>query len=190
VARWTLISAALAPILLIGGWTAAAARQTSFDPLTQTISALAALEARERWIMTCALFGLGLCHMTTAFGLRAAPALGRATLALGGFCTLLVAAFPLSLHSEGREHVLAASAAFLCLAIWPLFGLSCAPAAPPALRPRYAVLASLVLLGMLAWLGWALEAESQLGLAERMAAGAEAIWPLLVALSVRRDRRS
>jgi hypothetical membrane protein len=176
--------------MLVGGWTLAAARQTSFDACVQSISALAALDARERWIMTYALIGLGTCHMASALGLSAARWPGRVTLALGGLCTWLVAAFPLAPHADGRAHVLAASAAFFCLAVWPLFALHSAANTPCALRPRYATMASLTLLGLLAWLGWALAHQSYVGLAERVAAAAQASWPLLVAISVRRNLAS
>src|SRR6476661_7753785 len=99
VPGWTLLSALGAPTFLIGGWTWAAAQQRlPFDPVTQTISALAGLEADSRWIMTGSLYAVGVCHMLTACGLRSAGAWGRALLAFGGFSTLLVAAVPLSAH--------------------------------------------------------------------------------------------
>ena len=40
---WGVISAAAAPVLLIGGWTVAAGLQPRFDPVSDTISALAAI---------------------------------------------------------------------------------------------------------------------------------------------------
>ena len=47
------VSSAAAPVLLIGGWTVAAGRQRGgFDPVVETISALAAHGADDRWLMT------------------------------------------------------------------------------------------------------------------------------------------
>jgi hypothetical protein len=85
VAGYGLVSSAVAPVLLIGGWTVAAARQQGgFDSLERTISDLAAYGADDRWIMTTALAGLGVCHLTTAAALRdAAGSAGRAVLAAG-----------------------------------------------------------------------------------------------------------
>jgi hypothetical protein len=56
-----------------------------------------------------------------------------------------------------------------------------------ALRPPAAVLATLVLLGLLAWFTAELYGEgARIGLAERSLAGAEALWPLAVVLAARR----
>jgi hypothetical protein len=63
---WALLSSTAAPVLLIGGWTLAATRQPAgFDSTRDTISALAALDARDRWIMTVALAGVGVAHLAT-----------------------------------------------------------------------------------------------------------------------------
>ena len=46
---WSLLSSGAAPILLIGGWTAASTLQPAgFDPLSYTISALASDSATDR----------------------------------------------------------------------------------------------------------------------------------------------
>lgn len=192
-----LVSSAAAPVLLIGGWTVAAARQDGgFDPLVRTISDLAAYGADERWVMTSALAGLGICHLVTAAALRdvAAPA-GRAVLAAGGAATVLVAVFPLPAGGGGSTaHTLVAGTAFLALSVWP------APAArrdgAALLRPVPAAVATATLLGLLAWFGVQLRADESVGLAERVTAGAQALWPLavtgttvLTALGARRRRR-
>ena len=69
---WGLLSATAAPVLLIGGWTVAAAQQRGgLRPGRRArISALAAHGATDRWIMTAALAGLGVCHVVTALALR------------------------------------------------------------------------------------------------------------------------
>ncbi|MDP9406548.1 MAG: DUF998 domain-containing protein, partial [Actinomycetota bacterium] len=75
---WGVVSAAAAPVLLVGGWTVAAARQVpAVDPTVVTISALAARGATDRWLMTAALAGVGACHAVTALALRPAALAGR-----------------------------------------------------------------------------------------------------------------
>ena len=65
-----LVPAVVAPVALIGGWTWGAARQpSSYSAVSQTISALAARDATDRWIMTAGLAVLGLAHVGTAVGL-------------------------------------------------------------------------------------------------------------------------
>src|SRR5947209_2184569 len=96
VAWWGVLSSAAAPVLLIGGWTVAAARQADgFDPTVDTISALAAVGATDRAVMTTALVGLGASYVVTALALRPAATPGRLVLAAGGVATVLVTAFPL-----------------------------------------------------------------------------------------------
>jgi hypothetical protein len=122
VPGWALVSATAAPVLLIGGWTLGAARQPGgFDAVTGTISALAALGATDRWIMTTGLAGLGVAHLVTAAGLRPARRTGRLLLALGGLATLAVAAFAQPATGTSTAHGLAAAVAFVALALWPAF---------------------------------------------------------------------
>lgn len=190
VAWWGLVSSAAAPVLLIGGWTAAAAQQQGgFDPVVETISALAAYGADERWLMTAALTGLGLCHLTTAAALRGAAPVGRVALAAGGVATVLVAVFPLPADESGSmEHTVVAGTAFLALAVWPAGAWRRAAAGP--LRPTVSLAAAAALLGLVGWFGAELSADGdRVGLAERVAAGAQSLWPLAAVWGSRRWRR-
>jgi hypothetical protein len=186
---WGLVSATAAPVLLIGGWTVAAAHQRGgFDPVVETISALAARGATDRWIMTAALTGLGVCHVVTALSLRPARTVGRVALGAGGLATLLVAAFPLPADDSGSTaHGLAAGTSFLALAVWPALAIRGSAHAATVLRPAVALPAAAVLLGLVTWFGAELAADRGLvGLSERAAAGAQAIWPLATVVLARR----
>jgi hypothetical membrane protein len=187
---WGLLSATAAPVLLIGGWTVAAAQQrVRFDPVVETISALAARGATDRWIMTVGLTGLGVCYIVTATALRPAATAGRLVLAGGGVATVLVAAFPLPADDSGSTaHGVFAGVGFLTLAAWPALAVRRSARAPAVLRPAAGVPAAAVLLGLVAWFGAELAAERGLvGLSERAAAGAQAIWPLATVILARRE---
>jgi hypothetical membrane protein len=190
---WALLSATLAPVLLIGGWTLAARRQPAgYDPFVETISSLAALGARDRWLMTAALVGVGACHMTTALGLAGAAVAGRIGLGAGGVATVLVAAFPQPATGGSAAHTVAAAAAFGTLALWPAVAWPPSgrhASAPVPLRPVVSIAAALVLVGLVGWFALALRDGELVGLSERVAAAAQALWPLVVAASVRRVRR-
>lgn len=187
VAGWAVLFASAAPVLLIGGWTIAARLQlSSYNPVRDTISVLAGLGARDRWLMTTALVGLGLCYLTTSAGARAVGRPGRAGLALGGVATLAVAAFPLPAHGESAAHTTAATVAFVALAVWPVLGVR--RTGPAVLRPVVVLSATLVLLALLGW--FAFFGLSRSGLAERAAAGAQAVWPLVVVLALRAADRT
>ncbi len=184
---WGLASSAAAPVLLVGGWTWAAARQQGgFDPVVETISALAARGADDRWLMTTALAGLGLCHLTTALALRGAATPGRVVLAVGGVGTVLVAAFPLPAGGGGSAaHTLVAGLSFAALGVWPL--LAFRRDGEAALGRPASVTAGVVLLGLVGWFAVELVTDSsRVGLSERVAAGAQAVWPLVAAWSTSR----
>jgi hypothetical membrane protein len=183
--RYTLWSAIAVPVLLIGGWTLAAALQPGgFDSLHGTISALAGHGAAHRWVMTLGLLGVGLGHLTTARGLRPLALPARVMLGAGGAATVLVAAFPVPASGSSRPHQIAATIAFACLALWPALWRPAGrgPVRPPAsaMIPATLVLVVLVLLFTVA-----LGTGVLVGLAERLAAGAQAIWPLVTVLLLR-----
>ncbi|GAA0369352.1 MULTISPECIES: DUF998 domain-containing protein [Micromonospora] len=189
VPRWALASAVAAPILLIGGWTLGAARQPGgFDQVTETISALAAVDATDRWIMTLGLAGLGLCHCVTAAGLRPLAPAGRALLALGGVGTLAVAAFPLPAGGEDSvPHTLAAAVAFGALALWPALAAprTTTTRGPARRRAPWAALTVALALPVAWFVAELASGGERIGLAERVAAGAEALAPLLVVAGLR-----
>jgi hypothetical protein len=99
---------------------------------------------------------------------------------------VLVAAFPQPAQGNSVSHTVAATVAFVALAAWPL--AAAGQGRPPALlRWPASVLASAVLLGSVVWFAGELHG-GQRGLAERSAAGLEALWPLAVVLTSRRWR--
>jgi uncharacterized protein DUF998 len=174
---WGVGSAVVAPVALIGGWTVAAALQRGgFDQVTETISALAARDADHREVMTAALATVGVAHLTTAVALRSAGRPARVLHGVGGAATVLVAAFPLPAgDGHSAAHTAAAALAFGTLAAWP------------ALVPRPVDrVAAGVLLGLVGWFAVELIGDgARVGLSERVAAGAQAIWPLLAVLRSR-----
>lgn len=176
--RWVWVSAITAPLFLIGGWSLAQTRQPdSYDAVRDTISALAARGARDPWIMTLALAGLGVSYVITAAGFWTLGRVSRTILAVGGAATIAVAASP----QPSTAHVPAAAIGFVALAIWPI-GLRD--------RVRAARWVVITLLALLAWFGIALAAASLVGFSERILAGAEALTPIwaLVAHSSRAVR--
>jgi hypothetical protein len=188
VPGWAVASAASGLAILVGGWTLAAARQPpEYNAVRDTISALAGRGASDRWVMTSALAGLGACHVATAFGLRPASTAGRVVLAGGGVATLFVAGRPLPEDGSSRAHALAAGTSFIALAAWPIFAAR-RGTSNATLRVDVSAAASAVLLALVAWFVVELR-RGRSGLAERAAAGAQALWPLVVVISARRSAK-
>jgi hypothetical protein len=170
---------------MIGGWQLAASRQAGgFDPVTQTISALASRGATDPWIMTTALAGVGVCHMITAKGLAPAAVPGRVLLAAGGAATIVLTAFPQPETGDSPVHVAAASVAFATLSLWPALAWR----RRGKLRPGLLLSAAAGLLALLGWFGLESFGEGpRIGLSERVLAGAQALWPLAAVLVARRS---
>ena len=183
---WGLISSAAPPVLLVGAWTVAAGLQPgSFNPVTGTVSALAAEGAADRWVMTLAFGVAGVCEIMTGLALRSAASPGRLILMVGGAAGVLVAASPEPAGGGGSvRHALGAAFSLAALATWPIAARRRGRSVPWVLRPAVAVGVSMVLLACLLWFGAEVVADGgQAGLAERVLGGMQALWPLLVALS-------
>jgi Protein of unknown function (DUF998) len=143
--------------------------------------------------MTAALLAVGLCDVVTGAGLRPARWAGRIMLMGGGLATMLVAAFPQPVRGNGVDHTIAATIAFISLAVWPVMAVR-RRAGVRVLTFPYAACATVITLALLTW--FTLEIHgSHRGLAERGAALAEVMWPLIVAVGAwhaplaRRPRR-
>ena len=172
-------------MVLFSGWALAASMQPAgYDPMIQSISSLAAEGAADRWLMTGALFVLGVCNIVTAFGLRAAALPGRLLLAFGGLAAMLVALSPEPAGGTSIRHLTATGVGFTALALWPILGAARGdPAAGPftwALRPRVGYVATAVMAAGAAWFLLELHGHGDAGLAERVLTGIQAIWPLIV----------
>ncbi|HJY95851.1 MAG TPA: DUF998 domain-containing protein [Streptosporangiaceae bacterium] len=185
VAWWGVISAVAAPVLLIGGWTVAAGLQPQFDPVADTVSALAAIGATDRWVMSLVFLLVGACYILTALALRSAKTPGRLILIAGATAGMLVAANPEHAGGFGSvPHFVFASLGLAGLTLWPVAAAKRGQAVPWALRRAPAAAAVAVQFALLAWFGTELiMAGGQVGLAERVMGAAQATWPLAVVLS-------
>jgi hypothetical membrane protein len=171
---------------MIGGWSVAAARQPpGYSPARQTISALAAHGAHDRWVMTAGLAVVGVCHLMTASGLRSAHAAGRALLALGGAATIAVAALPQPLLSSSPGHTLAAGVAFVALSLWPVAAHT-SRGSSTVLRLPASATATVVSVALLVVFFLELHGGHQVGTAERLLASGQSLWPIVVTVSLAR----
>lgn len=192
VAWWGAISAVAAPVLLIGGWTVAAGLQPHYDPVSDTISNLAAIGATDRWVMNLVFVLVGACYIMTALALKPARTAGRMILIAGAIAGMLVAANPEHAGGFGSvPHFVFASLGFAGLTLWPAAAAKKSSEAPWGLRPGPAATAVAVQFALLAWFGAELIlAAHQVGVAERVMGGVQASWPLAVVLSCYRPVRT
>ena len=103
---WGVVSSGIAPVLLVGGWTAATRLQPpSFDPVADTVSSLAAVGAAHRWVMTLTFVVVAVCNLVTAAALRLARRAGRLILAAGSVVRHTGGAEPRPLRRLGLHAV-------------------------------------------------------------------------------------
>ena len=156
------------------------------DPVADTVSALAAVGAADRWVMTLTFAVVGICYIVTGIALRPAGAAGRLILAAGTAAGMLVGLNPQPAQGGSPSHALWASVGIAALAVWPAGAWRRGPEVPWGLRPAVFAGVVVVLVVMVAWFGLeVVTGAGHAGLAERVLGVAQAVWPLTVVLSCR-----
>ncbi|WP_210584100.1 DUF998 domain-containing protein [Streptomyces sp. GESEQ-35] len=185
VPLWALLSSGCAPVLLIGGWTVAARLEgPAYDPATQTISVLAAYGSAGFWVMSGALFALGICHLMTAWGLRPASFAGRVALGGGGVAAVVVALVPPPTSGGSLRHGSVAVVGFALLAVWPVLAAVRGGAPPWGLRPAPSIAATVLMVVSALWFLIEMQQEDgAIGVAERLVTAMQSLWPFVVVAS-------
>jgi len=185
---WGVASSAAAPVLMVAGWSVAAGLQPhSFDAVAEPVSALAAVGAADRWVMSLTFVVVGACVFVTGLALRPARVAGRLALMAGAVGGMLVAAFP---ERPGVmfpvPHMVCAAIGCLGVVTWPAMAWRRGSRVPWGLRPSASAAAVAVLAALVAWFGVELITAGGLaGLSERVFGAAQATWPLAVVASCR-----
>ena len=170
VPGWAVASAALSPVVMIGGWLAAEALQpSSYSPVRSTISGLAGLGGTGRWIMTSALFVVGAGYFVTAAGLPGVGAPARIVLMVAGLSSIGIAVSPEPVRGSTPQHLAWTSLGAVAITIWPALTARRAPSQPLILRARGAGAVTAAFLALLAWLVFETQGGTAMGLAERLA---------------------
>jgi hypothetical protein len=192
VPGWVLGTALLAPVVLVGGWLAGGALQpASYSPMRQTMSVLAGNAAASQWVMTTALLLVGCCQVATGAGLTGIRVPARILLILTGLSTLGIAASPEPATGPTPRHLAFAVSCVITTALWPLLVASRAPARSWILSFRSCAAVTVAFAGLSCWLLIvARYGGGNLGLVERVTSAAQGLFPLVVALTLRRAARS
>lgn len=191
VPGWAIASSALSPILLVAAFVIADSRQpSSYSPVRQTMSVLAGYAATDRWIMTGAMFVLGLGNLVTAIGLTGLRTSARVVLVVAGVSGIGIAASPEPVHGSTPQHLVWTTIGAVAIAVWPAFVARRRPT-----RPRSLVLSvhgsatvTAVFVVLLGWFFVEAHGGNSLGLAERVTTTVQLTWPFVVALALRRSQ--
>jgi hypothetical membrane protein len=186
VAGWTVVSAGLSPVLATGGWLVADAVQpASYSPIRKTVSVLAGHAGTDRWIMTGALFLVGVCQLATAAGLAGVRVPARIVLAVAGLSSIGIAASPEPARGSTPQHLAWTALGAVAIAVWPALVARRAPPRPLILTSDGCAAVTAVFIVLLGWLVIQTQGGSDLGLAERLFLSTETCWPFIVAIALR-----
>jgi len=184
VTWWAVVSSGCAPVLLVGGSTTAAVLEgSSYNPVKQTISVLAAGGESVYWVLTATLISLGVCYLATAFGLHAAAPAGRLALGAGGVAAIVLTMFPAPRTGGSFSHGSVVAVGFSLLAAWPVLACVRGAHAPWGLRPVASLAASAVMVIGAGWFLIELQVHGAAGVAERVLTIAQSLWPVVVVVS-------
>ena len=191
VPGWAVSTALLAPALLIGGWLIAGALQpTSYSPMRQTVSVLAGHSGNDRWVMTAALLLVGCCQIATGAGLTGVRMPARILLILTGLSSLGIAASPEPATGPTSRHLAFAVCCVVTTAVWPVLVAYRSLARSWILSVCGCGTVTVVFAGLSCWLLIAArDGGGDLGLVERLTSAVQCLFPLVVALALRKTAR-
>jgi hypothetical protein len=191
VAAWVPVCAGLSPGLLTIAWLIGDAVQpSSYSPVRQTVSVLAGDAGTDRWIVTGALYLIGVCHLATAAGLRALTLRARVGLVVAGLAAIGIAASPQPVSGSRAQHLAFTVIGALAITVWPALAAQRPTPASILVSARVSAVVSVGFLMLLSWTGVETQGGANLGLAERVSSAIQTGWPLAVAVSLGRTTRT
>jgi uncharacterized protein DUF998 len=192
VPGWAVGTAFLAPAALVGGWLMAGALQpASYSPMRQTMSVLAGYAGTNRWVMTAALLLVGSCQIATGAGLTAVRMPARYVLIVTGLSTLGIAATPESATGPTALHLAFAVSCVVTTAVWPVLVVRRSPAPSWIVGVSGGATMTVIFAGLSCWLLLAARyGGGDLGMIERLTSAIQGLFPLVVALALRRSARN
>jgi hypothetical protein len=186
VSGWVLASTALLPVLLTAGWLIADVRQpASYNPVRQTVSVMSGHAGTDRWIVTGALYLVGVCYLVAAYGLTAVGVAPRVGLVVAGAAAIGVASSPQPVQGSSTSHVVFTGIGAVTIAIWPVLVARRGSPALGAVGMRTSIVASAVSMVLFCWMAMEVRGTA-LGLAERVTSSLQICWPFVIALALRR----
>jgi hypothetical membrane protein len=177
------------PVVLTTAWLVAdAVQRSSYSPMRQTVSVLSGHASAHRWIVTGALYGMGLAYLVTAAGMRGLAVAARRGLVVAAIAAIGVATFPEPVHGTSRPHAVFVVMGAVAIASWPVLAAR-QESVRRAVGPRLTAAAIVVSTGLFAWTALETRDGNLLGLAERVSSALQVSWPFVVALMVFRAGR-
>ena len=182
--KLALFAAIVGPIQGILGWAIAGGLWPEYDWVKQTISDLAAPESPVNVIMSSFFVFGSTLTLLIAIDAKTLPKAARIALFISGLCGYGLTIFPTPLIGFSVPHRIFAITSFVLSAIWPLLAIRKQPDAPAILKPRPAVIATVlqVALAGIFLVVWADPNVTNVGVWERLVTVSQAGYMSLVVL--------
>lgn len=186
IGKPALSAAIIGPIQSVLGWLIAGALWDEYDPVTKTISDLAAFESPVRWVMSSFFILGGVLTMIAAVSARTLALPGRIALFLSAICTFGLTLFPTPLIGYSLMHRVFAIAAFALSAFWPIFAMRVRKDAPWIIRPTASIIGTILQATLAIWFlsTWTDPATTNVGVWERVVTVSQALYISIVIITI------
>jgi hypothetical membrane protein len=178
IGKLAYFAAIAGPIQSVLGWTIAGSLWVGYNPITQTISDLAANESPVKWIMSSFFILGGLLTLIVSIYGRAFALPGRIALFISAVCTFGLTIFPTPLVGYSLMHRIFAISSFVLSAGWPILAMRKRKAAPWIIRPTASILGTAIQAALALWFlsSWTDPTQTSVGVWERVVAVSQAIY--------------
>lgn len=186
IGKPALIAAIIGPIQSVMGWVIAGALWAEYDPVTQTISDLAATESPVNWIMSVFFIFGGILTMIVSVSARTLALPGRIALFLSAIATFGLTIFPTPLVGYSVAHRVFAISSFALSAIWPILAMRFRKDAPWIIRPVASIIGTTLQLAIAIWFlsTWTDPETTNVGVWERVVTVSQALYGSVVVITI------
>jgi hypothetical membrane protein len=186
IGRPAFIAAIIGPIQSVLGWVIAGALWPEYNPVTQTISDLAAPESPVNWIMSGFFILGGVLTLIISVSAKTLAMPGRIALFLSAIATFGLTVFPTPLVGYSIMHRIFAIASFALSAFWPILAMRFRKDAPWIIRPAASIIGTALQLALAIWFlsTWTDPETINVGVWERVVSVSQALYGSIVILTI------
>ena len=186
IGRPAFIAAIIGPIQSVLGWVIAGALWAEYNPVTQTISDLAAPESPVNWIMSGFFILGGVLTLIISVSAKTLAMPGRIALFLSAIATFGLTVFPTPLVGYSIMHRIFAIASFALSAFWPILAMRFRKDAPWIIRPAASIIGTALQLALAIWFlsTWTDPETTNVGVWERVVSVSQALYGSIVILTI------
>jgi hypothetical membrane protein len=180
------VAAIIGPIQSVSGWLIAGSLWAGYDPISKTISDLAAPESPVNGIMSSFFVLGGVLTLIASMYARTLAMPGRVALFLSALCTFGLTIFPTPLVGYSIMHRIFAISSFVLSAGWPLFAMRKRKDAPWIIRPLASITATALQAALALWFlsTWTDPNATDVGLWERVVAVSQSLYISIVVIVI------